>query len=124
MEEFDGYGLTELTAGTKFPRIGELPYLLTLPAYAFYWFKMEKVGADARHSSPYLPELFTLVASGRIEGLLSDREVAAFENTVAPAYLQTKRWFAAKAARVSPGEDRRFRDPPRRREGALRPCRS
>ena len=101
MEDFNGYGLTELTAGSKFPRIGELPYLLTLPAYGFYWFKMEKVGEDARHSSPYLPELFTLVASGRLEGLLSDREVAAFENTVAPAYLQTKRWFATKTERVS-----------------------
>ena len=101
MQEFEGYGLTELTAGTKFPRIGELPYLLTLPAYGFFWFKMEKVGEDARHSSPYLPELFTLVASGRLEGLLSDREVAAFESTVAPAYLQTKRWFAAKTARAN-----------------------
>ena len=39
MEAFDGMGLTELTAGTKFPRIGELPYLLTLPAYGFYWFQ-------------------------------------------------------------------------------------
>ncbi len=101
MEEFNGNGLTELTAGTKFPAIGELPYLLTLPAYGFFWFRMEKVGDDVRHSSPYLPELFTLVATGRLEGMLSDREVAAFEHTVAPAYLRTKRWFAAKAARIS-----------------------
>ncbi len=101
MDEFDGNGLVELTGGTKFPRIGELPYLLTLPAYGFFWFCMDKVGEDVRSSSPYLPELFTLVASGRLEGLLSDREVAAFEQTVAPAYLKTRRWFAAKAARVS-----------------------
>ena len=101
MQEFDGTGLTELTGGTKFPRIGELPYLLTLPAYGFYWFRMEKVGEDARSSSPYLPELFTLVASGRLEGLISDREVAAFEQTVAPPYLQTKRWFAAKTTRIA-----------------------
>jgi maltose alpha-D-glucosyltransferase/alpha-amylase len=28
----------ELTGGTRFPRIGELPYLLTLPGHGFYWF--------------------------------------------------------------------------------------
>jgi maltose alpha-D-glucosyltransferase/alpha-amylase len=100
LQEFDGTGLTELTAGTKFPRIGELPYLLTLPAYGFYWFKMEKVGEDARQTSPYLPELFTLVATGRIESIFAGRELAAFERTAAPAYLQTRRWFAAKGSRV------------------------
>ena len=100
LQEFNGTGLTELTAGTKFPQIGELPYLLTLPAYGFYWFRMEKVGEDARHTSPYLPELFTLVATGRIESIFAGRELIAFERTAAPAYLQTRRWFAAKGARV------------------------
>ena len=28
----------ELTGGTRFPRIGQLPYLLTLPGHGFYWF--------------------------------------------------------------------------------------
>ncbi len=101
MEEFDGTGLTELTAGTKFPRIGELPYLLTLPAYGFYWFQVEKTDEDARYaSSSYLPELFTLVATGRLESIFAGRERDAFEQTAAPAYLQTRRWFAAKGARI------------------------
>ena len=25
---------------TRFPRIGELPYLLTLGGYGFYWFRL------------------------------------------------------------------------------------
>jgi maltose alpha-D-glucosyltransferase/alpha-amylase len=28
----------ELTGHTPFPRIGQLPYLLTLPGHGFYWF--------------------------------------------------------------------------------------
>jgi maltose alpha-D-glucosyltransferase/alpha-amylase len=28
----------ELTGATPFPRIGQLPYLLTLPGHGFYWF--------------------------------------------------------------------------------------
>jgi maltose alpha-D-glucosyltransferase/alpha-amylase len=30
----------ELTGGVPFPRIGELPYLLTLPGHGFYWFSI------------------------------------------------------------------------------------
>jgi len=33
-----GCMLGELTGGVPFPRIGELPYLLTLPGHGFYWF--------------------------------------------------------------------------------------
>ncbi|MFL6126534.1 alpha-glucosidase C-terminal domain-containing protein, partial [Actinophytocola sp.] len=30
----------ELTGGVRFPAIGELPYLLTLPGHGFYWFQI------------------------------------------------------------------------------------
>ena len=30
----------ELLGGVRFPEIGELPYLLTLGAYGFYWFRI------------------------------------------------------------------------------------
>src|SRR6201989_250048 len=30
----------ELTGGVRFPPIGELPYLLTLPGHGFYWFQI------------------------------------------------------------------------------------
>ncbi|HYM28287.1 MAG TPA: maltose alpha-D-glucosyltransferase, partial [Steroidobacteraceae bacterium] len=32
----------ELLGRTPFPPIGELPYLLTLPGYAFYWFRLSR----------------------------------------------------------------------------------
>jgi maltose alpha-D-glucosyltransferase/alpha-amylase len=31
---------TELLGGVPFPAIGELPYLLTLTGYGFYWFRL------------------------------------------------------------------------------------
>ncbi|WP_214404222.1 maltose alpha-D-glucosyltransferase [Pseudonocardia lacus] len=37
----------ELTGGVPFPRIGELPYLLTLPGHGFYWFSITP-GSDER----------------------------------------------------------------------------
>jgi maltose alpha-D-glucosyltransferase/alpha-amylase len=35
--------LTEMFGRNIFPRIGDLPYLLTLGPYQFYWFKLRKV---------------------------------------------------------------------------------
>jgi maltose alpha-D-glucosyltransferase/alpha-amylase len=35
-----GCTLHELTGGVKFPDIGDLPYLLTLPGHGFYWFSI------------------------------------------------------------------------------------
>jgi maltose alpha-D-glucosyltransferase / alpha-amylase len=37
----------ELTGGVPFPRIGELPYLLTLPGHGFYWFSIKKSVEEA-----------------------------------------------------------------------------
>jgi maltose alpha-D-glucosyltransferase/alpha-amylase len=38
LREYEGAIPVELTGGVQFPRIGELPYLLTLPGHGFYWF--------------------------------------------------------------------------------------
>ena len=37
----------ELTGGVRFPRIGELPYLLTLPGHGFYWFQLVEPDNDS-----------------------------------------------------------------------------
>jgi maltose alpha-D-glucosyltransferase/alpha-amylase len=37
---YDGHTPIELLGGTRFPRIGELPYLLTLGPHGFYWFEL------------------------------------------------------------------------------------
>ncbi len=42
----------ELTGGTSFPPIGDLPYLLTMPAYGFYWFSLSTANAGTMGPSP------------------------------------------------------------------------
>jgi maltose alpha-D-glucosyltransferase/alpha-amylase len=42
LREFEGYTPIELSGGVHFPRIGELPYLLTLPSHGFYWFQLSR----------------------------------------------------------------------------------
>ncbi len=39
---FEGHVPREMLGYTEFPRIGELPYFLTLGPYAFYWFELQR----------------------------------------------------------------------------------
>jgi maltose alpha-D-glucosyltransferase/alpha-amylase len=40
LSEFEGRYPVELFGRSRFPRIGELPYLLTLAPRGFYWFEL------------------------------------------------------------------------------------
>ncbi|OLR91474.1 maltose alpha-D-glucosyltransferase [Actinokineospora bangkokensis] len=40
LSEHAGREPLELTGGVRFPAIGDLPYLLTLPGHGFYWFQI------------------------------------------------------------------------------------
>ena len=42
LEHLRGYIPIEMFGGNPFPRIGELPYLLTLGPYQFYWFRLRR----------------------------------------------------------------------------------
>ena len=89
----------ELLGGTPFPTIGELPYLLTLPPYGFYWFELSGNAAPpVWHATmpEQMPEYVTLVVRRRagaayqlVEG---SRKTLCSE--VLPLYLARQRWFA------------------------------
>ena len=48
LREFNGWTPIELWSGNAFPKIGELPYLLTLNTRDFLWFKLEPPGGARR----------------------------------------------------------------------------
>ena len=102
LAEHAGLTPVEMTGGEAFPPIGELPYLLTLPAYGFYWFTLASLPVEPDRLGPQIqPELFTLVRTGGLDNLLTGRERAAFETTVTPRYLAAQRWFAGKTHRIA-----------------------
>jgi maltose alpha-D-glucosyltransferase/alpha-amylase len=102
MADFKGRMPLEMTGGTYFPRIGELPYLLTLPAYGFYWFQLAKADTDqGRAPQRPAPELFTLVLTGQLDSLLKGRERTAFEKTIAPQFIASRRWFGDKEKSIT-----------------------
>ena len=56
----------EMLGRTKFPRIGELPYLITLPPYGFFWFLLRP---EAEHEpEKVLPREITTLVLGQTAG--------------------------------------------------------
>ncbi len=100
LSAFEGRLLVDLVGGSVFPPIGQLSYLLTLPPYGFFWFRLATAAQLPSWHAPapeMLPEFATLVVRNQLSELLTD--VAArriLERDVLPAYLAKRRWFGAK----------------------------
>jgi maltose alpha-D-glucosyltransferase/alpha-amylase len=89
----------ELNAGTLFPPIGELPYLLTLPPFGFYWFALAPASDWPSWHSPApepLPEYITVVMRGGLFETLQTPSRALIEDEALPPYLIKRRWFGLK----------------------------
>ena len=93
----------DIVGGSVFPPVGQLTYLLTLPAYGFFWFLL---AAEAQlpswHSAPPepLPEYATLVMRAGLADILNPQGRAVLEREALPAYLPKRRWFASKTERL------------------------
>ena len=90
----------ELTGRSAFPPIGDLPYMLTLPAYGFFWFALsgeEEMPSWHDQLPDILPEFMTLTTrDGTVGTALAGREGAQLQAEVLPQWLPLQRWFAAK----------------------------
>ncbi|MYZ47950.1 maltose alpha-D-glucosyltransferase [Rhizobiales bacterium L72] len=94
----------ELTGRAAFPPVGDLPYMLTLPAYGFFWFVLaDQEAAPQWHAAPPdpLPEFVTLTApGGSLERALDGRDLRNLERDALPEYLARQRWFAGKSQKI------------------------
>jgi len=91
----------ELSGSSAFPPIGELPYMLTLPAYGFYWFILAGEAEQPRwHVTPpeAAPDFITLIATGGWPGVFAERQKWILERDILPDFIFRQRWFAAKDA--------------------------
>ncbi len=98
LSEFAGRIPIELDGGSIFPPVGQLPYLLTLPPYGFYWFVLaEEAGWPTLHTpAPEpMPDYQTIVLRrSLLDALTNARSV--LEHEALPPYLAKRRWFAMK----------------------------
>ena len=93
----------EMLGGCAFPPIGQLPFLLTLAPYGFYWFLLapkDQMPSWHVEAAQPLPEFTTLVVKKRMEELLESPAREDLEQHILPQYLPKRRWFAGKDAAI------------------------
>jgi maltose alpha-D-glucosyltransferase / alpha-amylase len=113
LSSFKGRVPVEMLGRTAFPPVGELPYLLTISAYGFYWFKLT---TDAEVPSWHeqivsIEERPVLVLFDGWTSLFRERVVPwrigiaektrlQFETDTLPRFIETQRWYAAKGSSI------------------------
>jgi maltose alpha-D-glucosyltransferase/alpha-amylase len=102
LSHYEGRVPVELFGHTEFPRIGELPYFLTLGPHTFYWFQLTPERSHDRPSQEMgeRPDWPVLVAGGGDwRELLHGDDTEALAG-VLPGYLRPRRWFGGKARKI------------------------
>jgi len=113
LKKFKGRVPVELLGRTAFPPIGDLPYLITLPAYAFYWFRLaQDVSAPDWHKEMLVnEEAPVLVVFDGWTSFFRDKVVpwrigmaeqlrTRLEHEVLPKFVEAQRWYAQKGEAV------------------------
>jgi maltose alpha-D-glucosyltransferase/alpha-amylase len=113
LSSFKGRVPVEMLGRTAFPPVGELPYLLTISAYGFYWFKLTTdAEAPAWHEQIVsIEERPVLVLFDGWTSLFRERVVPwrigiaektrlQFETDTLPRFIETQRWYAAKGTAI------------------------
>lgn len=113
LSAFKGRVPIEMLGRAPFPPIGELPYLLTLASYGFYWFRLT---SDAEMPSWHqegvaLQEWPTLVLFDGWTSFFRDRVMPwrigmsermrnQFELETLPRHIEIQRWYASKGTPI------------------------
>ncbi len=97
LSEFKGRRPLTLFGRSKFPPIGELPYLLTLSGYSSYWFALEPIMRDGLPQTESPEAALPVISISKDwNHLIHKREKNKLEN-ILPTYIQHRRWFGGKA---------------------------
>src|ERR1700691_3888449 len=110
---FKGRVPVEMLGRTAFPPIGDLPYLLTISGYGFYWFRLSSDAAvpSWHEQIVSVDERPVLVLFDGWTSLFRERVVpwrigmaektrTQFETDTLPRFIEIQRWYAAKGTAI------------------------
>jgi maltose alpha-D-glucosyltransferase/alpha-amylase len=89
----------EMLGRTRFPAIGDLPYMITLAPYGFYWFQLRERDKSEHVEPTVVPEFETLVVPLGATWMSLARTRGVFERDVLPGVLARTRWYPERSAR-------------------------
>jgi len=110
LDTYIGRVPVEMLGRSPFPPISDLPYLMTLPAYGFFWFRLASDTAPPQWHAERLPveDLPVLVLFDGWNSFFRSRVVpwrigmaertrTQFERELMPRFMLRQRWYAAKS---------------------------
>jgi maltose alpha-D-glucosyltransferase/alpha-amylase len=113
LKRYKGRVPVEMLGRTAFPPIGELPYMLTLPAHAFYWFRLATDATPpdwhremlVREETPVMVLFDGWTSFFRDQVMpwrigMAEKLRAELEGQVLPRHIEAQRWYAAKGQPV------------------------
>ncbi len=104
LSRFKGMIPVEMLGLTEFPRIGDLPYFLTIGPYAFYWFRLQPVSSAVSRVAPDVTvevvQAPGLLVGAAWETLFDGNVRTLIERERLIPFLQRQRWFGGKARRT------------------------
>lgn len=92
MSAYEGQLPFEIWGATQFPRIGTLPYLLTLGPHDFYWFSLQCPVENEDHRT-FRPAIVTLANDEAVWRELAHPPLTRAIET----FMATHKWFPARA---------------------------
>jgi maltose alpha-D-glucosyltransferase/alpha-amylase len=90
----------EMLGRTRFPPIGELPYMITLAPYGFYWFQLKERDKSEHTAPSVVPEFETLVVPLGATWVSLARTRSVFERDVLPGHLARTRWYPERSPKA------------------------
>jgi maltose alpha-D-glucosyltransferase/alpha-amylase len=100
LSAFNGRIPLEMLGRTRFPAIGELPYMITLAPYGFYWFELQERDKSEPAVPRAVPEFETLVVPLNSTWVSLARTRGVFERDVLPSHLARTRWYPERSAKA------------------------
>jgi maltose alpha-D-glucosyltransferase / alpha-amylase len=87
----------EMLGRSRFPAISELPYMITLAPYGFYWFQLRERDKSEPVVQRDVPEFETLVVPLGSNWVSLARTRSVFEGDVLPGHLSRTRWYPERS---------------------------
>jgi len=88
----------EMLGRTRFPPIGELPYMITLAPYGFYWFQLRERDKSEHVEPTVVPEFETLVVPLGATWMSLARTRGRFRTRRVAGILARTRWYPERSA--------------------------
>ncbi|HXA08879.1 MAG TPA: putative maltokinase, partial [Chthoniobacterales bacterium] len=97
LSRFAGCAPMEVFSRNIFPTIRKARYLLTIGPHGHFWFILQSQGGKRPLKKRVVP---SLAVEANLQSLLADGQRTRLERFILPEYLNTCRWFGAKARKI------------------------